>query len=195
MTPVGRPLTRLRAAFNEAEGFAREVGELRSNVPVPAYNQLRYAGYHLLKALDDDAQVVNEPEINKAVGHCERAMYDAAEAGIIQALRELAAFRYEYRFLNISAHVEGYGDMRRRAKTGQRLIIDGRHKRESVREHVREYMTAFRELADDLDVRDASRDSLNAERRQQTIETRRFWIRTAAILAGPITVALIALFF
>lgn len=102
MTPVGRPLTRLRAAFNEAEGFAREVGELRSNVPVPAYNQLRYAGYHLLKALDDDAQVVNEPEINKAVGHCERAMYDAAEAGIIQALRELAAFRYEYRFLNIS---------------------------------------------------------------------------------------------
>lgn len=56
-------------------------------------------------------------------------------------------------------------------------------------------MTAFRELADDLDVLDASRDSLNAERRQQTIETRRFWIRTAAILAGPITVALIALFF
>ena len=37
-------VTELRQLYETADSFAREVGELRSEVPIPAHNELRYAG-------------------------------------------------------------------------------------------------------------------------------------------------------
>lgn len=74
-------LQELRRLYETADGFAREVGEFRSEVPIPAHNELRYAGHHLLQSLDNDGTVADEDQLRKARNHCERAMYEAAEAG------------------------------------------------------------------------------------------------------------------
>lgn len=191
MTSADGPLAGLRASFDMAERFAREVSEFRSNVPVPAYNQLRYAGYHLLKALDDRGRVVDEAQVEKAVGHCERAMYDAAEAGLIQVVRELVLFRLEYRSIRVSEVVPTYSEMLVRARRAQALVVEGRNRRGSVEQHVQRYMEAFRILAEDLELLNASRDDLNAVRTRRIVETRRFWTRLAVIAAVPIVLALL----
>ena len=40
----------LKELYEEADRFAREVGEFQYEVPIPAHNELRYAGHHLLPA-------------------------------------------------------------------------------------------------------------------------------------------------
>lgn len=48
---------------------------------IAAINQLRYAGRHLLDALHEGNEHDQYESVRKAVGHCHRACYDAAEAG------------------------------------------------------------------------------------------------------------------
>ena len=59
-------VSELRQLYETADSFAREVGELRSEVPIPAHNELRYAGHHLLQSLDDEGTVVDEDLFRKA---------------------------------------------------------------------------------------------------------------------------------
>jgi NTP pyrophosphatase (non-canonical NTP hydrolase) len=144
-------VTELRQLYETADRFAREVGELRSEVPIPAHNELRYAGHHLLQSLNDDGVVADEDQFRKAKNHCERAMYEAAEAGIMQVLEETAEFRRAY---NKSIFVlEVMPDFRERllkARSAQKLIIRGRADRESAEKHAAQYMEAFRDLSDSL---------------------------------------------
>lgn len=181
-------LAGLRASFDLAEKFGREVSGLRDDIPVPAYNQLRYAGYHLLRAFDDNAVVIDESQIKKAIGHCERAMYDAAEAGILQAIKEIADFRREYAPMDISAHMPEFGSIRRRARAAQSLIIEGRNNRGTIEEHVAEYMETFRALAKDIDLMEDRRDGLNAVRAEKITEARRFWITIAVMVSAPLII-------
>ena len=80
----------LRDLYETADVFAREVSELRSEVPIPAHNELRYAGHHLLQSINDEGEVADEDLFRKAKNHCERAMYEAAEAGIMHILEAVA---------------------------------------------------------------------------------------------------------
>ena len=61
--------------------------------PFPPITSPGYAGHHLLPSLEGNAEVSKPDELRKAKNHCERAMYDAAEAGIIYAIDEIARFQ------------------------------------------------------------------------------------------------------
>ena len=50
-----------------------------------------------MQALNDDGKIVDEEQLRRAKNHCERAMYEAAEAGIISALDSTRAFRQDYK--------------------------------------------------------------------------------------------------
>lgn len=50
-------------------------GRPKSGLGIPAVNQLRYAGYHLVKYVVDRGRA----DLGKAKGHCERAIYDSYE--------------------------------------------------------------------------------------------------------------------
>ncbi len=78
-------IVEIRRLYDQADSLAREVGELRSEVQIPAINELRYAGHDVLLAITDDGAVDIEA-FGKAKSHCERAMYEAAEAGIMFCL-------------------------------------------------------------------------------------------------------------
>ena len=41
----------------------REVGKFRGEVPVPAINELRYAGHHIVQAISDDGTIDVEEDI------------------------------------------------------------------------------------------------------------------------------------
>ena len=75
---------------------------MRSEVAIPATNELRYAGHHLLQSINEDGMVHDEEYLRKAKSHCERAMYEAAEAGIMSALEQINDFRKDYKDIVVS---------------------------------------------------------------------------------------------
>ena len=88
--------------FDKAEKKVKEIEQLDQELSVPSINELRYVGYHLARAMCEDDGAELNAQIHKAKGHCQRAIYDAHEIGIIHLLERLAAFKERY---SESAHV------------------------------------------------------------------------------------------
>ncbi len=86
------------SAFKEAEDYIKKseisVGEL----DIPSVNELRYFGYHLVKALSNPelSRTDQLEEIHGAKKHAQRASYDAIELGLISNLEVIADFHMEY---------------------------------------------------------------------------------------------------
>ena len=174
-------VTELRQLYETADSFAREVGELRSEVSIPAHNELRYAGHHLLQSMNDEGTVVDEDLHQKAKNHCARAMYEAAEAGIMHEVEVIQEFRQAYKTIVIGDVVPDYQERIVKVKSAQKLLIKGRSDRVSVEEHVSQYMEMFRELGETLNLLDAARDDLNAKKDAQ--DSRWRWAVVTALLA------------
>jgi hypothetical protein len=87
-------IERLRALFDDAEDAIKAV-EPTHGLHVPAVNQLRYAGHHLLRYLGSGGQ--DTEEMTKAQRHCQRAMYDAYDAQIQSLLNDISDFQADFR--------------------------------------------------------------------------------------------------
>ena len=61
MPPESPFISELTESYETADRFTREVAQFRSTVATPASNELRYAGHHLLQALDGQEQI-SKPE-------------------------------------------------------------------------------------------------------------------------------------
>ncbi|MBF0219190.1 MAG: hypothetical protein HQL49_06645 [Gammaproteobacteria bacterium] len=97
MTPAQKQRLRLIVAlFDKAELVLREIGDLSGKITVPSINELRYVGYHIAKAIchDDDDSIDNE--LDRAESHCQRAIYDAYESGLVFSLESIQNFRDAY---------------------------------------------------------------------------------------------------
>ena len=57
MPPEFPSISELTESYETADRFTREVARFRSAVAVRANNELRYAGHHLLQALDGQEQI------------------------------------------------------------------------------------------------------------------------------------------
>jgi len=91
--------SKIKSLYDEAEKALKLYERVTLSNLAPALNELRYAGHHLLEALnatDDEAREMHE---NRAIGHCERAKFDAKEATVISLLECIA----DLRSLGISA--------------------------------------------------------------------------------------------
>ena len=201
--PEGAPralVAELRAVHGAADRFAREVFEFRDAVAIPAMNELRYAGHHLLRALADDGSVVDAEQLRKAISHCQRAQYEAAEAGILAALGNIDRFKEDYKSLPIGECVVNYQDITASARRPQNVLagersaegpdIDG-----GLSDPTR-YMDTFRDLRDKWFVLDGSRDELAKLARKERKETRRFIISIALsiiaiLISGSIFISMI----
>lgn len=82
--------------FDEAERKVKEVEQFSQELSVPSINELRYVGYHLARALCEDNADAVADQLKKARGHCQRAIYDAHEIGIIHMLEQIRAFKDGY---------------------------------------------------------------------------------------------------
>lgn len=183
-----------RQLYEAADSFAREVGEFRQAIAIPAHNELRYAGHHLLQALDDSGQVADEEQLRRACSHCERAMYEAAEAGVISLLRSLAQFQQDYKDIVVAEVVPTYGDCKAMARKARELLIRGRSKAVAANETASEYMQAFREFRAASEQLEDARDDLNAKLTDQKRGTRQFIVTTAIALLGVVGTAALIVF-
>ena len=182
----------LRTLYDTADKFAREVAEFRAEMAIPAYNELRYAGHHLLQVLDDNGSISSNEQLRRAVSHCERAMYEAAEAGIISVLDSIDQFRKEYKNIVVKDVVDDYVSILVQSRKAQDLLARGRSDQMSSSERASGYMETFRQLRDASEILEASRDDLNAKVAEQVRDTRRFIFRVLLIVFGTVLGAAVA---
>ena len=161
----------------------------RSAVVIPAHNELRNAGCHFLRSLSDSGQVVSQKELGKAIGHCDRSMYEASEAGIFHALKIIDQFKEAYEGLVVINYLDDWEDILLAASDAQDVIAAGRS-REGAVATATVYMGHFTKLKAICRNIDISRSTMNAAARR---ETRLFWGRAvapAAVVCSGLIVAL-----
>ena len=170
-------------SYEIADGFARTVALYREAAAIPANNELRYAGHHVLQSLDDEGRATDEDVLRKAKNHCQRAMYEAAEAGLTRAIRDVHDFQETYGNVVVSRVVTDYANTVALARKAQDMLAQGRSDRESVEEHTAAYMGLFRELRDAIRILHGSRDDLNSmiqqDLKKEQTEHRRFVVQLA----------------
>ena len=175
--PVVDRLKDVQDRYETADRFAREVGTFRESAVIPALNELRYAGHHVLQSIGPDGKVTDDDgPLQKAYGHCERALYEASEAGIMVAARAILSFRNSYQGIVISEVVKDYTDFLMMAKKAQAMVDAGRTDRESVLAQTKEFMASYRQLRDAVEVLDASRDDLATKQANNRKADRQFMI-------------------
>lgn len=107
----------VRDLFQQAEIKLSEANHENGALLVPAVNELRYAGYHLIKALaakeegpkNAASKKPNEPwrtELRKSKDHCARALYDIDDALLIARLEEIKDFRETFYRIEIDDIVQ-----------------------------------------------------------------------------------------
>ena len=187
--PTRDDIKEIRDAYELADQFTREVGEFRERASIPAHNELRYAGHHLLQSINEDGKVADDELLQKVKSHCRRAMYEAAESGIASALKGISNFHKDHRDQNVSAVISNYAEILLEAKNAQKKLARGRSERQSVEQHVGEYMEIFRGLRDKLDLLEVSRSELSALRRKDVVAFRRNALLTLLSLIGVLLAA------
>ena len=177
----------LRAAYRAADKFTREVSEFRDAVATPANNELRYAGHHLLRALNDDGVAADPEHLRRAISHCHRAQYEAAEAGIVSALDMIKQFEKDYKYTPLKDIIPDYSEILRLVRTSQELLPEERDSEASDGSgelpDPAKYMTAFRELREKCHVLEDHREEVKKQVRIERRKTQIFVIGTLATIA------------
>ncbi|MCY4595136.1 MAG: hypothetical protein OXC19_10105 [Bryobacterales bacterium] len=172
--------------YDTAESFIKAVEARQSGVSLPAVNQLRYAGHHLLRGLANENDEVYEKGLNDAVDHCQRAMYEASEAGIIYYLDLLKAFGEDYSEIPLGDAAPVHMRAKKLAGEVVNTLSQGRLNRESAEHQASEYMGMFEKLSEVVEDLELHRDELDKVLRSHAQEARRFLLQTAFWIVMPI---------
>lgn len=174
-----------RVAYKKADDFCKEVQAFVSEAGIPAMNELRYAGYHLLGAINDHGSLVDKAELISAINHAKRACYEAGEAGILIALDQINAFKNDYKNVVVTTVVKNYNDIKLDAARAQQRIKSERDHASPDGTDYDDYVTHFKLLRDHCLALDMARDELNKLVRNEAKVARRWLIALlATILFG-----------
>jgi len=176
--------------FNKAEIDLKKSEHLDSKLNIPCINELRYAGYHIAKATSGDNPDEN---IEKAVGHCKRAIYDANESAVIFLLESIRSFQNDYAgSANVSTIVDGYSKLKQEISDIANRIKQNKSENSGSRDKYYESCSddcdRLKEIENLLTI---SRDEINVLEAKDLKDTRRFV--TTVVLGGLGIVTAIAI--
>ncbi len=156
---------RVADLFDEAESAVKLVERLQDEgVVVPSINELRYAGFHIIQAIQATDQGSGSEQIARAEKHCKRAIYDALELGILDRLNAIRIFEDDYRLVEVSPVVSNYVELRKEAQDAVTFIHSINHNddRDNHYEQCKVYFERLSSIAETLQ---HSRPELNKKLR------------------------------
>lgn len=174
-------------------------------MPFPPVNQLRYVAFHILKANSANSannDGLEEDELEKAKNHCQRAIFDASEIGIIYYLWEVKVFQQDYRKAEITNIVPNYFDICTKANDANDFIQ--KMTKETISNHsdsrtkqYQESVAIFDGLANSVKLLTVARPEMNkrieSERRAALVEVKHLRNGRIAVVIAIITLILTAL--
>ncbi len=185
----------IHTLFTKAETYCKAVEVFFSEgVALPAINELRYCGKHLLDAhlaeiADDDRET--EEQLRRAKAHCQRAIYDAAEVAALSSLVVFDEFKTRYRKILIG-DVIGKEEYKAISENFHRLRTMTREpaKDEDKEQKYTELMEAAQKGMDHLTTLESQEEELKKALRNQKIQQWGLWLGifisgvTAAAVVG-----------
>lgn len=172
--------------FLEAEKAIKDIEDFGGELIVPAVNQLRYTGNHLVRYLNDPSG--DGDELDSAAKHCKRAAYDAYEAAIIYHMLEFKKFKDDYRRVVVSDVIPNYSEICRRIEEA-RTFIRAHNKRKTRGENYRTGAEHLRHISTCMQRLNGGRDDLNKlirRERKTTITLLLTGISAAAAIFGAV---------
>lgn len=168
-----------RGEYLKADAFCQEVQSFIDLAGIPAINELRNAGKHLLISISDAGSITSQRELAAAIGHARKACYEAYEAGILSALEIIEKFRGDYSTTVIGDVIPEYVEILKKARIAQKSIESGRQSGfDRAADHTAR-MEAFRSLRTCsetlMDGREEMNKKVRAERHSARILTWSVW--------------------
>lgn len=179
------------ALFKQAEKNLKRAEHLTNKIFIPAINELRYAGYHLLAYLSSEG---TDDNLVSAQKHCKRAIYDSAEGPLLKFLSDIAQFQTDYAKTCITSELPDYVTHMTHVQETRNLIA-------SVQPETRdEYFKAvephLNKLSDIVNLLETARPEINKRMRGEQSKDRMVFIGVilAAIavifaITGPVSMA------
>ncbi len=179
--------------FDKAEIDLKKSEYLDSKLNIPCINELRYAGYHIAKATSGDSPDEN---LEKAIGHCKRAIYDANESAVIFLLESIRSFQDDYAgSANVSTIVNGYSKLRQEVADIANRIKQNKSENSGCRDKYYESCSddcdRLKEIENTLSI---SREEINALEAKDITATRRFVTMVSLAVLSIVTIITIAIF-
>lgn len=187
-------LSQFRTIYAKADGFCKEVQSFASEAGIPAMNELRYAGHHMIVAVDDAGRVSDHDHLVRAINHAKRACYEAGEAGVLIALDRIDTFKTDYKTISVTGVLKNYVDILQAAESAKKRVVLGRdHPNDGASDHA-DYMEHFRGLVPHCAALDIAREELNKVLADQSRTTRRWVIGVCLTVAFGLTTASIGIY-
>jgi hypothetical protein len=181
-----------RAEYRRADLFCQEVQSFVDLAGVPAINELRNAGKHLIDALTDDGAVRSQDDLAAGTAHCRRACYEAYEAGILAGMEIIEKFKSDYATVTVGDVIPDYTDILYKAQAAQKSVEVGRHPEfDRTQDHATR-MAAFRELRACAERLMIGREEMN-KKVDRAVQDARGGARNLAIAAVGLGVAIVGL--
>ena len=173
-----------KSEHGKADILCKRVQLFRQEAGIPAINELRYAGHHFLATLDDNGSIFDKDQLRRAKAHAQRACYEAAEAGLVLALKEIKLFRDDYNKVIVTGDVKDYVQILKKTEEAkQRLGVPRKSGDDQQLDHDK-HVELFDYLSDAASTLDAARPEINKRMRESRTTKRRWIIALAVSIIG-----------
>lgn len=174
------------AAYDRADALCKRVQLFREEAGIPAINEIRYAGYHLRQSINKDGFVADQDQLRRAKSHAQRACYEAAEAGLVLALKEINLFRQNYKDVIVTGDVKDYiqiitiAEEAKKRLGAKRQLGDGQQLDHTRHEELFEYLSSAAEMLH------AARPEINKRMHETRTVAKRWKITTAIAICAAL---------
>ena len=192
MDDVETPYQRLREAYQKAEDAISNLSIGGEGADTAAINELRYAGQHILRAITAQNEDVKSDEIRRAMGHCQRALYDAYDGAIYFLLDRYQQFKDDYATIPVLDVVPNFLDLERTMKKAKNFLKRARSESDDRASFYEEVQSEYREIYETMELLDASRFELNKLKIADRKKAKRFWAVLGIGFLGSIIGSLIS---
>ena len=151
----------VRDAYKRAEDMLHVLAIDAEGADTAAINELRYAGYHVLKALSKDNEAEVTEELRRAYRHCLRAFYEVCDGAVFYYLLQYQQFKRDYATVVVSDVVPNYLDIEKRMIEAKRVLQEARSGSGDRDDHYQIFPDITNSLKADIETLDAARDELN----------------------------------
>ncbi|MEM5520745.1 hypothetical protein WNY39_08960 [Sulfitobacter sp. AS59] len=184
-------LAKLKVEYDTADKLARDVQSFVKKAGIPAINELRYAGHHLLLSLTNP-ETTSELELDKAIAHCQRASYDASEAGTFVAFKKVDKFKEDYDRVPIVPVLPDWIEILKKCDDAREAIIAARQRGDEQAIDYEKHKAHFAELAEICGRLDRARSELNKIISDRAESGKKSLLTLALSAAGIVAAVVIA---
>jgi len=184
-------LSEISELFDSAEKKIKLFEHLDDGLLFSAVNQLRYVSFHILRYHEITDNDQKNEELRKAKNHCQRAIYDIMEIGLVHYLEQIRDFEQDYRTVVIADIVPTYLEINAMAKEVTMFLSNNTRKSLAERcddrgDNYQESIRRFHELHDATEPLNSARSELNKRMKNQKMTLIISIFAAALTLAGVI---------